>query len=389
MTTKYLPLILVIVISACTPQPTNDLDKKKTELEVAKKQLAELKAKISDLEKYISLNDSTFLRNTNSVLVSPVKIDRKPFEHFIEVRGSVASRRNVTLSAQLGGEIERVYVREGQRVTKGQTLVSLNADVLRNTLEELKSSYELAKTIYEKQEKLWSQKIGTEVQYLQAKNNKQSLENRIAATNAQLAQMVISAPFSGTVDKVDALEGEMASPGFPLVRMVNSEDLYIKADISEEFAGKFSQNDKVEVYLTSLDKKVSTTISAVGQVINPENRTFEIEVKLTPGLAVHPNQVTVLTLRDYVSTNSYSIPTKLIQRDNQGQYVYIIKTKADKTVAIKAYVQPGISYAGITEIVEGLTGEETIVGEGFRDVTDGAEITVAKMEEPITSVAKN
>jgi membrane fusion protein (multidrug efflux system) len=389
MTTKYIPLILTIVISACTSQPANDVDAKKAELETAKKELAELKAKISDLEKEISLKDSTFLKNTNSVLIAPVKIDRKPFEHYIEVRGSVASRRNVALSAQTGGEIERVYVREGQRVTKGQTLVSLNADVLRNTLAELKSSYELAKTIYEKQEKLWNQKIGTEVQYLQAKNNKQSLENRIAATNAQLAQMVISAPFSGTVDKVDALEGEMAAPGIPLVRMVNSDDLYIKADVSEEFAGKFKQNDKVEVYLTSLDKKVSTTISAVGQVINPENRTFEIEVKLTPGLAVHPNQVTVLTLRDYVSTNSFSVPTKLIQRDNQGQYVYIVETKGGATVARKAYVRPGISYSGNTEILEGLTGDETIVGEGFRDVTDGAEITVAKSEEPITAVAKN
>ena len=360
---------------------------KKAELEASKKQLGELKAKIASLEKEISEVDSSFTNNRNAVLVATLTLEKKPFDHFIEVRGSVESRRNVFLSAQLGGEIEAVHVREGQRVTKNQTLVSLNADVLRSSLSELKNSHELAITIFDKQSKLWEQKIGTEVQYLQAKNNMESLEKKIAATNAQLSQLVIRAPFSGTIDKVEALVGEMASPGIPIVRMINSDDVYIKADVPENLIGRFKTGDKASVHFPSQNKTIGSAVTSVGQVINPENRTFELDVKLPAGSGVKPNQIAIVTLRDYVNEKAFSVPTKVIQRDNQGEFIYILEDRQGISVAHRVYVRAGISYSGNTEIVDGLTGTEIVIGEGFRDVTEGTEIRLANAVKEITEVA--
>src|SRR5690606_14136693 len=186
----------------------------------------------------------------------------------------------VMISAETAGTIERVHVKEGQRVGAGQVLVTLDAAILRNAVAELKTSLELANTIFEKQSRLWEQKIGTEVQYLEAKNNKESLERKLATTQSQLAQAVVKAPFAGTVDDVTAREGEMASPGVPLVRITSPQDTYIKADISERYIGKLGVGDEVEVYFPVQDMRAKSTIAAVSQVINPENRTFSVEVKI-------------------------------------------------------------------------------------------------------------
>lgn len=369
-------LILLAFAAACSAPPADNLAMKQKKLDSARLVMSELKETISLLEKEIRDADPS-ASLASSVLVKPVEIDKKPFEHFIDVRGTVESRKNILLSASAGGKIERVHVTEGQRVSKDQLLVSLDADVVRSSIAELKSSLEMATTIFEKQEKLWKQNIGTEIQYLQAKNNKEGLEKRLSGAYAQLDLLLVKAPFSGTIDRVDALEGQMASPGVSLVRMVSQDDMYIKADISEEFVGRLKAGDKAEVYFPVQDKKVSSIIASVGQVINPENRTFSVEVKLSGGVGVNPNQVALVTVRDYVNNKTFSLPTKYIQRDNSGQFVYVVEMMENRTHARKAYVKIGQSFNGNTEIVEGLTGAETVIGEGFRDLTDGAEITLA------------
>jgi RND family efflux transporter MFP subunit len=319
MKNTYLHIALVGLLAACG-QPTDDLDAKKEELETAQNALVELKAKIATLEKDIQEADPNFAKG-NAVLVSTLTLQRKPFEHYVEMRGAVQSRRNVVLSAQTGGIIRQVHAKEGQRVAQGQTLVVLDADVLRSSLAEIKTQLELAKITFEKQEKLWNQKIGTEIQYLQAKNQMESLERRLETTNAQMDQTVVKAPFTGTIDRVDALEGEMAVPGAPLVRMVNANDIYVSADVSEDFMGRFSIGDPVEVRFPSTEKEVKSTISSVGQVINPENRTFAVEIRLPSGLDVKPNQVTIVTFRDYVNQSAFTVPTKVIQSDSEGRSV--------------------------------------------------------------------
>ncbi len=381
----YLTIVL-IVLAAC--QQGNDLDAKKKSLEEAKNELVELRAKIAELEKEIHAEDPDFSKNSNAVAITTLGVEKKAFEHFTEVRGAVESRKNVTLSAAAGGTIKKIAVREGQKVTAGQTLVELDTDILRNSLAEIKTQLDLANIVYDKQEKLWDQKIGTEMQYLQAKNQKESLERRLSTTQAQVNQMVIKAPFTGTVDLISALLGELAAPGMPLVRLVSADDMYVKADVSEEYIGKFKAGEPVEVFIPALNEKVKSIISSVGQVINPENRTFTMEVKL-PGVSVKPNQVTIIKFRDYVNPEVFTVPTKLIQRDNQGQFVYIVSKDAENVVAKKQYITPGFSYDSKTEVLDGLTGNEQIIFEGFRDVTEGAEVAIAAETSPKKEVAKN
>jgi RND family efflux transporter MFP subunit len=389
MTTKYIPLVFTVILAACSSQSADDVAGKKAELEKARKELSDVRAKVVALEKEIAVLDPSFAPN-NAILVAPVKITKTTFEHLVDVRGAVESRRNVTMSAQMGGKIVRVHVREGEKVGKGQTLVSLDTDILYSTIAELKTQLQLAKTVFEKQEKLWSQKIGTEIQYLKAKNDKEALESKLVTTNAQLDQLIIRAPYSGTVDRVEGLEGEIASPGMPLVRMVNQDDLYIRADVSENFIGKFSTGDKVEVYLPAQDKTLQSTLKSIGQVINPENRTFDLEVKLPSGLNVKPNQIAIVKLSDYKNTQAFVVATRFIQRDNQGQFVYALsKNENKKDVASKVYVRTGVSYDGKTEILEGLKEGDTIIGEGFRDVAEGVEVNIAKEEEAKKEVTAN
>jgi membrane fusion protein (multidrug efflux system) len=383
---KYLFTIATLVmLAACQTEDKNSLTAKKQELEKTKTELADLKKKISDLEKEIRAEDPSFGKAA-AIKVEVMPVTEAAFERFTEVRGSAESRRNVAISSQMGGEVRRVHVREGQQVAKGQVLVSLNADVLESTLAELKTSYELAKTTYERQERLWNQKIGTEIQYLQAKNQKEATEKRIAATEAQLDQLILRAPFTGTVDQVDAREGQMASPGVPLVRLLSASDLYITADVSDDFIGKIKAGDKVKVFFPGPDTEVSSYVASVGQVINPENRTFQVEIKLPDGAKVQPNQIAAVTFRDYVNPKTIAVPTRLIQRDSQGQFVFVVQKGEQETVARKAYIQTGVSYNGNTEVVSGLSNGQWVVGAGFREVADGMEIEVT--ETAASPVAK-
>jgi membrane fusion protein, multidrug efflux system len=382
---KYKYILITLIVAGACSQPVSDVETKKQELEAAQNEMISLKEKIGNLEKEIVALDPTFARNNNAVLISTWTLEAKPFEHYVDVRGSVESRKNVSLSTMSGGKVEKVLVSEGQQVSAGQVLIVLEADVIRNSIKEIKTSIELANTVYEKQANLWEQKIGSEIQYLQAKNNKEALERKLATMNSQLDQMIIKAPFSGAIDKVEALVGEMASPGLPLVRMVNPNDMYVKADVSEDFIGKLKKNDKVEVYFPAFDKKVNSNILSVGQVINAENRTFRIEANLDSELASKPNQVVVISLRDYVNPNVFQVPTKIIQRDNQGQFLFVIENKGNSLQARKVYIEPGLSNGNVTEVLKGLDGSEKIVYEGFREVTEGAELKIAVTAEKVAT----
>ncbi len=388
MKNYILLIIAAIAIVAC--QSGNEVDAKKKALDEAKIELLTVKEKIATLEKEINALDPEYAKeNSNAILVSTFVAEKKPFEHKVETRGAVESRRNVYLSAQTMGEIIRIHVKEGQQVNQGQTLLELDADILRKSIGELKTSLDLATTVYEKQTKLWEQKIGTEVQYLQAKNNKESLESKLSTMNAQLNQTVVRAPFSGTIDQLTAQLGEMASPGVPLIRIVSAQEMFLKTDVSERFIGRFKAGDKVGVVFPMLDKTVTSVISSVGQVINPENRTFEVEVKL-PNIdfVVKPNQVVLLLLSDYVNENAFAVPTRLIQKDEAGQFIYVAEKRENGTVARKVHVTTGTTFQKETEIVEGLNGAEAIIDQGFRELTEGVLVSVASNTMTTKEVAQ-
>jgi len=382
--------VITMILSACSQEGGTSADEKKQELADARKEYQSLREKIDKLEAELKEIDPEFAKQANkAILVSTLVPGKDTFVHRIDVRGSVSSRRNVMISAEIPARIERVNVREGQSVSKGDVLVTMDADIINSNIRELKTQLELANTMFERQERLWKQKIGTEMQYLQAKNSKESLESRLAAAQAQLSQAIVRAPFSGTVDQVPAREGEMAAPGMPLVRLNSPQDMYIEAEVSERYLGKVAKGDEVEVYFPIQDKRVNTTIAAVSDVINAENRTFRIDVRLPQvDFKLKPNQVTVLKVTDYTKKEAVSVPTHLVLRDDKGEYVYAIGNQDKSTVAKKVRVKSGLTYAGVTEIVEGLSGEEVLIDKGFRDVAEGVHVAVAKQEE-IGKVAHN
>ena len=374
-TAIYYAAIFTLFLAAC--QQKEGLEAKKEQLQSYKSEVKDLNSKIKQLEEEIAKEDTTATAggNVKAVLVNTQTVKTSNFNHKIEVRGAVESRRNVMLTSETAGTIESVKVSEGQKVKAGQTLVVLDADILRNSVAELKTSLELAKAVYERQSNLWDKKIGTEIQYLEAKNNKESLERRLATAYSQLDQSVVKAPFSGVIDEVPARVGEMAQPGKNLVRIVSPEMMYIDADVSERYVSDFAQGDEVELYFPTQDKRVKSKISAVSEVINSSNRTFSVEVNLPKlDFPVKPNQVVVLNLTDYTKENAITVPTEIILADGDGKFVFVTETKGDQVIAKKTEVEIGASYDGNTEVIEGIKQNDVIVTEGYRSLSDGVAI---------------
>ena len=356
----------------------DDLATKKSELASYREELKELKTKIASLEEEIGAEDPTAVNTDKATLVTTIPVPTKTFRHFLEIRGSVTSEKNVTMSARVPAVVERVMVQEGDRVKKGQVLLVQDAKTVQRSIDELKTSLELATTRYERQKNLWDKKIGTEIQYLEAKSSKESLERRIASAQAQLDDYTIRAPFSGSVDDVIIKQGETAQPGIPLLQLVSLEDMYINADVSEAYLGKFEVGDSVEVTFPSLDKSLMSTISAIGEVINENNRTFSIEVKLPNNTKLlRPNLLAVLRIEDFHQPDAVVVPTNLILSDNQGDYVYVAEEKEGQLTATKKPVERGMTYNDETLIASGLSGNEQLIREGFRDVAEGMMVKQA------------
>jgi RND family efflux transporter MFP subunit len=270
---------------------------------------------------------------------------------------------------------------EGQEVRKGQVILVQDSEIIKKTIKELESSLNLATTMYERQKELWNQNIGTEVQYLEMKNRKESLELKLSTTRTQLSKTKIKAPFDGIVDMIDARVGEMLQPGMPIIRIVSMSKMYIKADVSESFIGKFRKGQKVKVYFPSTDFTLNTTISSIGQVINPNNRTFEIEVSIPNATKVKPNMITVLTLADYKNKNALVVPTKIIQSDRMGKFVYKLVEEDGMAKVKRLDIETGITYGSKTEIMHGLTAGETLVLKGGIGLADGGNVKVVEEEK--------
>lgn len=370
-------MTLVLLAFAC--QQSTQLEDKMVELEQKKAELADLKESIRQLENEISEMDPEFAKaNRKATLITTIPVENQHFESYIEVSGSVESRKNVLISAETPGLIEKIYISEGQSVKAGQTLIKLDNEILMRSYEELKTNYDLAKTMYERQSNLWEQKIGTEVQYLEARNRKEALENQIKTLESQIEKTYIKAPFSGTIDELDAKLGQYAQPTMPLIRLVSLENMYIKADVSEAYISAIREGGAGTVTFPSLGEEFHSKISSVGQVINPDNRTFTVEVKVPENLAypIKPNLVAVVKIKDFEADNAVVIPNNLIQRDSKGDYVYIATKNSENLVARKVPIERGKTYRNQTMILEGLSGGEELINEGFRDVNDGVNVKV-------------
>jgi RND family efflux transporter MFP subunit len=372
---KFLPLLaLAVLVFSCGQE--EGIDAKKNKLAELKDQVSTLSDEIKNLEAELSKLDPEFAKtNKKSILITTAAARKGEFTHFVEVTGSVLSKKNVAISAETAGRILEVPAIEGMRVSKGQILARIDAEAIERNIEEMQSSLDLATTIFQKQERLWNQKIGTEIQYLEAKNRKEGLEKSLAAMKTQLNKAYVRAPFSGTVESVQVRVGELVQPGVPMFQFVGESDLFIQADVSESFVGVLSKGDSVQVVFPSLNKTMTTRVSAVGGIINPNNRTFSVEVFLPNLPDVKPNMISVLKIQDYSNKESVVVPAHLILSDTQGDYIFIVENGTAK----KKYVKRGLTFGDETEILEGLTGTETIVDKGFREVGDNFSVNIAQL----------
>jgi membrane fusion protein, multidrug efflux system len=369
----FLIIFLLVLMASCGQK--DELTAKKDELAKLKKEAADLRSSIESLENEIGMLDPEFgISNRKPVLISTIKPEKTHFEHFVEATGSVLSKKDVSISGEISGRITEVLAIEGMRVNKGQIIARIDAEAIQRNIEELEKQLELAAILFEKQERLWNQQIGTEIQFLEAKNRKEYLEKSLASLRTQESRSIVRAPFNGTVESVQVRAGELVQPGTPLVRFIGESDLFIEADVSERYLGILDKGDSVDIYFPSVNENFRTKVSAVGGVINQNNRTFKVEVFLPNLKFAKPNMISVLKIKDYENTNAVTVPNYLILQDSKGDYVFTVENNLSK----KRYIKRGKTYQEVTEVLEGLSGNEVLVDKGFREVGDNFNVNIAQ-----------
>ena len=358
----------------------SDVEKLKSKLERIEKDIQSKTIEAAELQEEIAELDPEFSKKSDqSVLIKSESVKPQDFQHKIQVQGEVASRKNITMGAETMGRVIQINVTPGDMVKRNQLLVKLDAATIENNIKELKTALELATTIFEKQKNLWEQKIGTEVQYLEAKNRKETLERQLATAQSQLDMAYLKAPFNGRINDVNVNTGELVQPGMPILSMVSQEEMYLKSDVSEEYINDFKEGDTVEVYLPSINKSFNTVVSAVSYVINPANRTFQLEVKANEFVdKLKPNQFARLTLVDYENENAIVVPSDVVQQDNLGDFVFVVINESNQKKAEKVRVERGKTYNGKTEILKGIKAGDKIISEGYREAVNGIAVRLAQ-----------
>jgi RND family efflux transporter MFP subunit len=353
----------------------NSLEQKKKLLREKKVALEKLAAEVKLLEQEISQGNQKNKNKTEGTLVTIINLSSDNFTSYIEVQAAVKADNNAIISAETMGIIRNMNVVEGQSVVAGQVLAVQDNDVIQKTISEVKSSLELAEVVFKRQEALWQQKVGTEMQYLQAKNSKEGLEKRLQTLQSQMRSSTIIAPFSGVVEELFLKRGQNAMPGAPVLRLVSTSQVKVVADVSETYLNKVKQGDAVKVFFPSLEKEVDGTIALIGQTINPENRTFKVEIWLSNmGGLLKPDLLAKVRFKNYEKNQAIVVPTNLIQKDKIGMFVFVVHKDKAKKVRIKT----GNTYKNKTEIIEGLKGDEKIIDEGFREVTDNENVSIVE-----------
>lgn len=372
-----LTLATTIIMLSCSQ--TDDNTKLSKDLEKYQAEIRALEEKVEETEKKMSSIDN----GEDEKFREPVVIESlspMTFRHFFEASGAVIPVEEAFISPEVGGQITDVFVKEGQRVKRGQLLAKLNTEVTEKTIAELNSSLSLAADVFERQKRLWEQKIGSELQYLEAKNNKVSLENKLATMKAQLRMAQVSSPINGVVEKVNQKKGELAMPGVQMMRVVSLDEVYVRADVSERFLPSIQKGDEVELVFPSYpDFKLVTTISRTGNVVNINNRTFEIELKVkNTDEQLKPNMIAIININDFTADSAIVIPTRVIKEDLKGKYVYVVDKKQNDMIARKQYIEPGVSYQNKTMVIQGLTSSDQLITDGYNRVSDGTLIQARK-----------
>ncbi len=385
----YSLLIVTLLLISCGNKDqsiddilaTKDLEqirKKKSELSAEQQELASqlklLEAKIKELDPQERIpNISTFTAKEDV------------FNHYLELQGNVSTKQNLIIYPEYSGILTRVFVKEGQQVSKGQMLAKIDDGGLSQQVAQLQIQADLAKTTFERQERLWNQKIGSEIQYLQAKSTYEAQELAVSQLEQQIAKTTVRAPFSGAIDDVITDQGSVVAPGqSQLFRIVNLKNMYIETDVPERYVSDVISGKNVQVEFPILGKTMNAKIRQAGNFINPANRTFKIEVAVTnKDKTIKPNLTAKLKINDYTNENAILIPQSIISENAEGkQYVYIIVDKNDnKAKAKRVIIETGKTQGDYIEVLSGLENGNEIIEEGARNVKDGQDVKILEVEE--------
>jgi RND family efflux transporter MFP subunit len=368
--TSLIIIGLLLTLFACGPRDN------RTELERLIEERDELNERIAQLE---SENSSQVSEESpeNSIPVRISEVKSQEFKHFITVQGTVESESNILVSPQTPGLVRTIHVQTGDRVKKGQLLAELDASVIKRSIEEVKGGLELARTVYERRARLWEKNIGSEIEYLQAKNSKESLEKKLQTLQEQYQMTLITAPISGSIDEVMIKEGEMAAGGYGAFRIVQLSRLKITASLSENYIAHIQQNDIAQVSIPVVGKDFEQKLHAVSQVIDPNNRTFKIEIRVPREVKnLKPNMLALVTINDYTNPQALAVPRNIIQKTGENNFLFVAETEDGKIKARKRVVKVGEEYDSLVEITEGLNPGEQVVVFGFQSLGDGQNITV-------------
>ena len=316
-----------------------------------------------------------------AVPVEVKKISPEVFSRYFEVTGVMEALKDASLSPEINGQIQEVLVQRGATVKKGELLIKLNTDVTEMSIEELKTNLQLASLIYEKQKELWEQNIGSELQFLEAKNAMESLEARLATLKKQLEMASITAPFSGIIEDIMVKEGELASPGMQMLRLVNLSVMRISARVSEAYISSVQTGDVVKISVNAYpEMMISAKISRLGEVIDPQTRTFTLEVEIdNPGWKLKPNMLSSVRIRDYEDKNALVVPSIVLKQDFEGTFLFCVSTEGGSSIARKVYVESGVTVQDMTRINDGLAPDDLIITKGYNLVGDGTPVRIVEL----------
>ncbi len=359
-------LVVLVLAFSCSSD-------KQAQLAKLKQQQINITDKIKTLETEIRAGNKDQINPEDFKFIGVTDVKTSEFNHFIKVQGKLDGDLNAGVFAEAPGTISAKYADVGQHVVKGQVLAQIDDQQYKSQLEGLETQYKFASDMFDKQKRLWDQKIGSEVQYLQSKTTKESLERQIASLKQQTDKFKIKSPIEGTIEECNIKVGGVVSPDPRLAayRVVEFKNLKVIAEVSEAYSSKVQIGDKLIVSFPDVNKQLETEVTFVSKYINAVNRTFLIETKVSNVPDLKANMIAIIQINDYHSDKSVLIPMNIIQTDLSGSYVYVTRPKDKYSVAVKQPVVIGSSYNGVAEIVTGLVAGDKVISVGFQELIDG------------------
>ncbi|MBT8188988.1 MAG: efflux RND transporter periplasmic adaptor subunit [Bacteroidia bacterium] len=379
-------ILVLVAIIACNKQDVkipDDLESKKTLLADKKSELRDLQRLINDLSDQVKAMEPN--KEKDPIPVTSQKINEKEFRRYIDVQANVLADDIVNVSSEVGGQITKLFVDEGQYVSKGKLIAVTDMQSLENQIAEIETSLSLASNVFERQKRLWDQNVGSEIQYIEAKSNKELLEKSLNTMKNRLAKKNVYAPISGIVDVQFLEQGEMASPGMPIVQILNTSKVKIKANLQESLLGKIKKGDVVDIYFPALDKSIKRKVSLIGRTIDLNNRTFSIEINTSSENGVlKPNLLAQVSINDYTLENAIVIPLAIVKEEVSGEkFVYVISEENGKAIAKKSYIEIGESDEGYVVVENGIDDGDEVVVAGGESLSDNDPVSVRNNIETI------